>query len=445
MRLVTLIAAALMVLAPMASAQTVGENDPGPLRITIEEGIREPMPIAAPNFVALDPLSEELAESLTRVMMSNLGGTGLFREIPQNAHLAVVSSVSAPPNYADWQVINAQALVVGEVSTLEDGRMRVDFRLYDVFGQREIGQGTRLTSDRESWRRIAHKVADTVYGRLTGEGPYFDSRIAFIDETGPKADRTKRLAVMDQDGANVRYLTNGADLVLAPRFSPNGRDILFTSFAGGVPRATIINSETGTRQVLDRLPGMTFAPRFSPDGTRVVYSRTVSGTTNIFEMELATRRTRQLTRGPAIDTAPSYSPDGAEMVFESNRGGSQQIYVMNSDGSNPTRISFGQGRYATPVWSPRGDKIAFTKIVGGRFHIGVMDRDGSNERLLTAAFLDEAPTWSPNGRVLMFFRETPGPRGTAALVSVDVTGLNLKYVRTPGAASDPSWSPVRTD
>ncbi|MEL6583777.1 MAG: Tol-Pal system beta propeller repeat protein TolB [Pseudomonadota bacterium] len=440
-----LFAVILLVLGLAPAASLAQQEDPGPLRVTIEEGIRAPMPFAAPQFIALDDLAAELSDPLTTVMVRNLTGTGLFREIPQNAHLSTVNSVSTPPQFSDWQVINAQALIVGEMSTLDDGRLQVDFRLYNVFSEREEGQGVRFTAAREDWRRIAHKVSDAVYSRITGESAYFDSQIVFIDETGPKQNRTKRLALMDQDGANVRFLTDGSDLVLAPRWSPNGRDILYTSFTRGVPRATIVNTETGTRSTLDRLPGMTFAPRFSPDGENVVYSRTVNGTTNVFVLDLETRRTRQLTRGPAIDTAPSFSPEGDEIVFESDRGGSQQLYIMGADGSDPRRISFGTGKFGTPVWSPRGDKIAFTKIVGGRFHIGVMDRDGTNERLLTASFLDEAPTWSPNGRVLMFFRETPGPRGAASLISVDVTGLNLKYVRTPNNASDPSWSPVRTD
>jgi TolB protein len=431
--------------APASVAQTPPADGPGPLRIVIDQGVREPVPFAAPQFIALDDAALEFADPITRVMVSNLVSTGLFREIPRQAHISQVGSISAPPAFADWQAINAQGLIVGEASTTADGLLQVDFRLFDVFMQREIGDGVRFTAPPEDWRRIAHKVSDEVYGRLTGEGPYFDSRIAFVSESGPKNARVKRISIMDQDGANVRNLTGGAELVLAPRWSPNGRDILYTSYTDGIPRIYLLDADTGQRERLDSLPGMTFAPRWSPDGSRVIFSAAQNGNTDLYVTDLATRQRLRLTRSPAIDTAGSFSPDGREIVFESDRGGSQQIYTMNADGTNVQRVSFGQGRYGTPVWSPRGDKFAFTKMVGGRFHIGVMDRDGTNERLLTASFLDEGPTWSPNGRVLMFFRETPGPLGAASVVSVDVTGQNLKYVNTPGPASDPSWSPVRQD
>ena len=331
--------------------------------------------------------------------------------------------------------------MTGQTRVEADGRLLIQFRLWDVFAQEQIA-GFMYRTDPESWRRVAHKVADAVYSALTGESGYFDSRIVFVDETGPKGDRRKRLAIMDQDGANLRYLTSGADLVLTPRFSPTDQEIIYISYAQGQPQVYLFDIETGQREALGNFPGMSFAPRFSPDGRQVVMSLSQSGATDIFAMDLATRRMRRLTNSPAIDTSPSFSPDGRQIVFESDRGGSQQLYVMDAGGGSAKRISFGDGRYGTPVWSPRGDIIAFTKMMGGRFQIGVMRVDGSNESILAESFLDEGPTWAPNGRVLMFFRETPGVTGGPRLYSVDLTGRNLRPAPTPSFASDPAWSPL---
>ncbi|RMH42116.1 MAG: Tol-Pal system protein TolB [Alphaproteobacteria bacterium] len=414
-----------------------------PLRIEITEGVIEPLPFAIAPFIAKGQGADKLAEDIVAVVTADLVGTGLFREIPRSAHIGRVTAFDSPVRFADWQAINAQALVTGAVTVVSGGRLAVEFRLFDVFAGRPLGDGLRFSGRASGWRRMAHKVADAVYSRITGEGPYFDSRVAFIAESGPKNARVKRLAIMDYDGANPRFLTDGRDLVLAPRFAPDGERILYTSYETGRPRIYLLDLGTGRRRALDDQPGtMTFAPRFSPDGRKVAFSLERAGNTDIYEMDLATGRRTRLTAAPSIETAPSYSPDGKWIVFESDRTGTQQLYVMPAAGGDPRRISRGSGRYATPVWSPQGDHIAFTKQSRGRFHIGVMRTDGSEERLLTSSFLDEGPTWSPNGRVVMFTRETPGANGAAAIYSVDLTGRNLRRVPTPGAASDPAWSPL---
>jgi len=294
----------------------------------------------------------------------------------------------------------------------------------------------------DNWRRVSHIIADAIYTRLTGEGGYFDTRVVYVAESGPKNRRIKRLAIMDQDGHNPRMLTNGADLVLTPRFSPSNQEITYLSYYGNRPRVYLLDIETGQQEVVGDFPGMTFAPRFSPDGNKIAMSLQRGGNSDIYEMDLRSRVTKRLTNTAAIDTAPSYAPDGKQLTFESDRGGSQQIYVMQADGSNPKRISYGDGRYATPIWSPRGDLIAFTKMYKGRFLIGVMRPDGSGERILTEGYHNEGPTWSPNGRVLTFFRETRGEQGGPSLWSVDVTGYNERPVYTPTFGSDPAWSPL---
>ncbi|MFV0243754.1 MAG: Tol-Pal system beta propeller repeat protein TolB [Qingshengfaniella sp.] len=430
-----LLAVTLMLAAAPGQAQ-------GPLRIEITEGVIEPLPIAVTPFLATDPALGAIAAQITGVVRADLVGSGLFRTISEEAYISPVTSFASPVQYADWKPINAQGLVTGEV-VREGGRLLVRFRLFDVFAEAPLGEGLQFAGTEDSWRRMAHKVADAVYARITGEGGYFDSRVVFVAETGPKNDRRKRLAMMDYDGANPVYLTDSDDLVLAPRVSKDGTQVLYTSYETGFPRIYVLETGSLRRRALDDQPGtMTFSPRFSPDGRQVLFSLSADGNTDLYALTLATGQRTRLTSAPSIETAPSHSPDGGQIVFESDRSGTQQLYVMPAGGGDPQRISFGPGRYGTPVWSPRGDYIAFTKQNQGRFHIGVMRPDGSEERLLTASFLDESPTWAPNGRVLMFSRETPGAGGGTSLYAVDVTGRNLKQVGTPGPASDPAWGPL---
>lgn len=434
--------AALLALALGLGGAFAAMAQNGPPRIVIGPGVIEPMPIAVPTFID-EGGAGDYAREITRVVISDLVGTGFFRTIGEEAHISRVTGFDAPIAFEDWKAINAQVLVTGAV-TVSGDRISVKFRAYDVFnGTTMEGAALQFAGTTQGWRRMAHKVADVVYSKITGEGGYFDSRVVFVSESGPKNQRLKRLAVMDYDGANVAYLTDSSSIVLAPRFSPQGDRILYTSYETGFPRITLMDVATLRRQTLDEQPGtMTFAPRFSPDGQTVVFSLERGGNTDIYALSLSSGQLRQLTNAPSIETAPSYSPDGSQIVFESDRTGTPQIYVMPASGGEGTRISGGAGRYGTPVWSPRGDYIAFTKQHQGRFHIGVMRTDGSEERLLTASFLDEGPTWAPNGRVLMFTRETSGGGGQASLWSVDITGRNLKQIPTDGPASDPAWSPL---
>lgn len=405
------------------------------------DGVITPMPFAVPDFID-EGGAGDLAHDIARLVAADLAGTGLFAEVPQAAYISQITSFDAPVAYADWQAIATEALITGAVQTGGD-RLVVKFRLFDVATGQPQGEGLQFVGTPQSWRRMAHKVADAVYSRITGEGPYFDSRVVFVAESGPKDQRQKRLGVMDYDGANVKYLTDSSSIVLAPRFSPTGDRILFTSYASGFPQIYVMDVASLSVRSLGEQPGtMTFAPRFSPDGNTVVFSLEQGGNSDIYTMDIGSGNLRQLTNAPSIETAPSFSPDGSQIVFESDRSGTQQIYVMSASGGDATRVSNGKGRYSTPVWSPRGDMIAFTKQNEGRFHIGVMLIDGGEERLLTSSYLDEGPTWAPNGRVIMFTREGAGASGQAALWSVDVTGRNLRQIPTDGPASDPAWSPM---
>ena len=414
-----------------------------PLRIEITDAVIEPLPVAVPEFVAETAGAGPIAADIARVVAEDLKGTGLFREIDKAAFISQISSFAAPVQFADWKAINAQALITGAV-TVQGEQIIVKFRVYDVFAGQELGKGLQLAGTRAGWRRMAHKVADQVYTRITGEGGYFDSRVVYVSETGPKDNRKKRLAIMDYDGANNQFLTDSSAIVLAPRFSPAGDRVLYTSYETGFPKIYVLDVASVGRRVLESRDGtMSFAPRFAPDGRKVVFSLESGGNTDIYLMDLATGSEQRLTNAPSIETAPSFSPDGSQIVFESDRSGSQQLYVMSANGGEPRRISAGPGRYGTPVWSPRGDLVAFTKQSKGRFHIGIMRTDGTGEKLLTASFLEEGPTWAPNGRVIMFTRETQGTDGQSSLYSVDISGRNLQRVRTEGGASDPSWSPLQ--
>jgi TolB protein len=416
------------------------------VRIDITKGQVQPMPIAVSPFFGASPQESRVGEDMTNVISANLERSGLFKPIDPKAYIQTSAALkSQPPRFPDWRAINAQVLIHGNTELLGDGRMRTEFRLWDVFGESQM-EGRVYTTAQQNWRRVAHIISDAIYKRITGEEGYFDTRVVYIAESGPLQRRVKRLGIMDQDGANNRFLTDGRFLVLTPRFSPTAQEITYLSYVNNKPRVYLYNIDTGQQEVLGDFPGMTFAPRFSPDGNRVIMSMAQDGNTEIYTMDLRTRRVQRLTNHPAIDTSPCYSPDGRQIVFNSDRGGTQQLYTMESDGSNVRRISFGTGRYATPVWSPRGDLIAFTKFSESEFYIGVIRPDGSGERLLTRGFLVEAPTWAPNGRVLMYFKQNPsdqrGQGTNSRLYSIDLTGYNEREIITPTEASDPAWSPL---
>jgi TolB protein len=410
------------------------------LRVDVNEGNVQPVPIAVTDFIAGSPGDAETARGVSQIITGNLRRSGLFAPIDPAAFIEKITNTDVAPRFPDWRAINAQALVTGRVTRQPDGRLKAEFRLWDVLGGgQQAGQQYFTTPD--NYRRIAHIISDAIYERLTGEKGYFDSRIVFVDETGPKERRVKRLAMMDQDGASVRYLTRGDDLVLTPRFSPSTQEITYMSFGQGDPRVYLLNIETAQREIVGNFPGMSFSPRFSPDGQRVIMSLQQGGNSNLFVMDLRSKATTRLTDTPAIDTSPSYSPDGTRICFESDRGGKPQIYIMAAGGGPAQRISFGDGSYSTPVWSPRGDSIAFTKQAQGNFAIGIMRTDGQGERILTEGYHNEGPTFAPNGRVVMFFRD-PGGNAGPSLYTIDLTGRNEQRVPTPGFASDPAWSPL---
>jgi len=425
------------------AALAAGSTMPARAQLTIDmtRPTFEPVPIAIVDFAG-----DRVGADVAGVVRNDLQNSGLFRSIQPSAFIQQNLDANAAPRFADWRGIGAAGVVIGQVQQV-GGNIKVDFRLWDVV----VGQqatGLSFTSQPANWRRLAHIIADAIYKRVTGEEGYFDTRVAYVSETGPLNARVKRIAIMDQDGANNRYITDGRTIALTPRFSPTLQEIVYMAYAEdrSPPRVYLQNVDSGRRELLGNFPGMSFAPRFSPDGNRVVLSRSEGGASNIYSMDLRTRRLSRLSDGSAIDTSPCYSPDGTKIVFNSDRGGSQQLYVMGAEGGGAQRISFGSGKYATPVWSPRGDLIAFTKIEGGAFFIGVMRPDGSGERLLTQDFLVEGPTWAPNGRVLMYFRGSPttksGGGGGSRLFSIDLTGSNQREIATSGDASDPAWSPL---
>lgn len=409
------------------------------LKIDIAGAGTNPIPIAIPVFAG------DTGEEITAIIRDNLQNSGLFRLVDPNAYIQKINGVNTTPRFADWQAIKAEALVQGEVTHQPDGRIKVAFRLWDVFAGQSM-EGKALTLAAQDKRRLGHMVADMIYSRITGESGYFDSKIVYVAETGPHQKRVKRLAMMDQDGANHRYLTNGRSMVLTPRFSPDMQKIAYLSYKGGRPSVYLMDVVSGKEETIGYFPGMTFAPRFSPDSRSLLMSFSEKGNTEIYLYDIMSGDKKRLTYHPMIDTSPSFSPDGSRIVFNSDRSGSQQLYVMDKNGKNAKRISLGKGTYATPVWSPRGDYIAFTKIQGGEFYIGLMRPDGSAERLIAKGFLVEGPTWAPNGRVLMYFKQNPyssyGEGGETGLYSIDVTGRYERKISTPVDGSDPAWSPL---
>lgn len=443
--------AAIAQTPPPLTAQSPAAGAPGqaapPLEVDVTGGISAPMPIAIPPMptaqVVQTPAgaTDALGRQLADIVANDLKGSGLFTPLSPGMLRPVAFPEVTAPQFDYWGGTGAQALVQGFIRASPDGSLTVGCYLYDVSARTELMRQGYVVPPAD-WRRAAHKCADMVYTRLTGEGPYFDSRVVYVSETGPKARRTKRLAIMDQDGANHRFLTTGSSIVLTPRFAPNQQSIVYMSYVGKNPAIYVYDIGSGRQRLVVQNVATTFAPRFSPDGRWILFSMATAGNTDLFRVPAGGGEPHRLTNSPGIDTGGSYSPDGSRIVFESDRSGGQQLYVMNADGSNQQRISFGGGRYATPVWSPRGDLIAFTKIAGA-FRIGVMSPSGSGEKLLTNAWQDEGPSWSPNGRVLTFFRQGQGNAGKADLWSVDLTGVNERKIPTPLDGSDPAWGPLR--
>jgi TolB protein len=413
------------------------------VRLDITEGNFQPMPIAIPELIPGSAADADSAHGVTQIITANLQRSGLFLPIDPSAFIEKIVNFDTVPNFNSWRTINAQALITGRVTRQSDGRLKAEFRLWDVLAGQQLGNGQQYLTTPENWRRLAHIISDAVYQRITGDKGYFDTRVVFIDETGPKERRVKRLAIMDQDGANVQYLTRGDELVLTPRFSPSTQEVTYMAYGQGDPRVYLYNITSGAREIVGNFPGMSFAPRFSPDGYSVIMSLQEGSNSNIFVMDLRSKATTRLTNSPAIDTSPCFSPDGSKICFSSDRGGQPQIYVMAAAGGPAQRISFGEGIYSTPVWSPRGDYIAFTKQSANTFAIGVMKPDGTGERILTEGFHNEGPTFAPNGRVIMYFSDQIGSPGPS-LYTIDISGRNQLRVPTPSYASDPAWSPLLT-
>lgn len=403
--------------------------------------------IAVPSFATSSVQTvaglrtDSLGRQLAEVISANLERSGLYEPIGPGGVRTITRPEVQAPRFAEWQARNAENVVHGFVDAGSNGSLIVGCYLYDTaLGSELVRKGFEIQP--ADWRRAAHKCADAIYSRLSGEAPFFDSRVAYIAESGPKGNRIKRLAIMDSDGGNHRFITNGQALAISPRFSPDYKKIVYVSYLNNRVRVFIYDVAAGTQKLVTESGNATFAPRWSPDGKQILYSMAVGGNTDIYRISADGGTPVRLTTAPGIDVGGSFSPDGRKIVFESDRSGSQQIYTMNIDGSDQRRISFGGGRYATPEWSPRGDLIAFTRMGGGNFRIGVMTPTGGGERLLTNSWQDEAPTWSPNGRVLQFFRTTPGREGRSSLWQVDLTGVNLRRLPTPQDGSDPSWGPV---
>ena len=415
------------------------------LRIKINSGQVEPLPIAIANFTGLDTKSSEIGRQISDVITNNLVRSGQFKAVESAAFIAPPTSPSVRPDFSDWTPLGIKALISGSAKAINENQMEIEFRLWDVIAETDL-VGLRLSVDSNSWRRVAHIISDEIFQRLSGDTGYFDTRIVYVAESGLQNERIKRLAIMDQDGENHQYLTDGSFLVLTPRFSPTSQEITYLAYYKNEPRVYIFNLETGQQELLGSFPGMTFAPRFSPSGDKIIMSLAERGVTDIYEMNLNTQEVRRLTNSSSIDTSPSYSPDSSKIVFNSDRGGAQQLYIMDKNGAKVKRISYGEGRYATPVWAPKGELIAFTKMFKNKFYIGVMAPDGSGERLLAEGYLVEGPTWAPNGRVLMYFKQDApvdnGKSSNVNLYKVDITGFREERILTPSDGSDPAWSPL---
>ena len=465
-RLTSPLAAAMLLLAPLLAPVPAGAQDlppapaaapPAPAPAAGDQGLSvtvsddsawQSLGIDIPAFAtpadvptaASAGSTAQLGRAIAEVITADLKNNGLFKPVGPGQLPGVPMEQVQAPDFAAWSARGAEMLVHGAVSAGADGQLQVGCYLYDVaLKQQRVGDIWNFVA--ADWRRAAHKCADAIYARLSGESPFFDSRIAYIAETGPKEHRMKRLAIMDSDGANHRFITSGQAMALTPRFSPDYKKIVYLSYLNGAPRIYVYDVAQNTQRLVVSTTNPVIAPRWSPDGKWILYSMSIAGNTNIYRVPAEGGRSQQLTDTPGINVGGSFSPDGGKVVFESDRSGSQQIYVMNADGTDQHRISFFGGKSATPEWSPRGDQIAFTHI-GGNLRIAVTSPGGQGLRYLTDSWQDESPTWAPNGRIIQFFRTEKGA-GHTSIWQVDLTGRNERRLPTPVDASDPSWGPVR--
>lgn len=413
------------------------------IEIDITQGKKDPVPIAIHAFGGAGSQSHELGKKISQVIANDLENSGSFRPLDEESFIEKIPDSNVTPTFASWRQINAQLLLVGDVRSRLGSGFRVEFALWDIFGQKQLIKASLESNSDDQWRRVAHRIADEFYKRVTGIDGYFNSKVAFIATSGAWKNPVKRLAIVDQDGENLKYLTNGKHMVLMPRFSPDNRYVLYMTYAHKVPKVHMLDLKTKSDRLVGHFPGMSYAPQFSSDENFVVLSASLGGRSDIFEVNLANMEKKQLTNGPFIDTSPSYSPDGSKICFSSDRGGLNQLYVMNRDGGNQTRISFGRGSYNSPVWSPKGDYIAFVKMASKQFFIGIMRPDGSEERVIASGFLVESIAWGPNGRVVVFTRGEPGTKagpGKSSIHTIDVSGFNEREIVVPHNASYPSWS-----
>jgi TolB protein len=441
-------AAAGLVLPGLARAQSALGGDAtapaspeqGPA-INVSGAQNAPIPIAIPVFTDPSGAPSDVGAQITQVINDDLGHSGLFRAIDPSSFVPN-SMANGAPVWQNWNILGAQALITGDVGDQGGGQLRVEFRLWSITQQKQV-QGTAYTTTTTNWRRIAHIIADVVYQQLIGEPGYFDSRVAYISEAGPVTSPVRRLAVMDYDGANNLFLTDGTSMALSPAFNPTRQQLAFVSFQDNNPRVYLFDLQSGTQRLVGSFGENTIGPRFSPDGNSLLMSVSRNGGAALVKMSAEGGGIQELTDYSAINVSPCYSPDGTQIVFNSDRDGNQQLFVMGADGSGVKRISYGDGQYAEPVWSPRGDLIAYTTWGSGGFSIGVMAPDGSGERTLSQGFLVEGATFCPNGRVIMFYRQTPSAEGhDSRLVTIGIDGFNERLTDTPTDASDPSWGPL---
>jgi len=435
MRLNLLLAsvAAVAMAAPLTTAaQTPQQNQP--VEVEIDQGVLRPLQIAVVPFAGTH------GSDISNVVSANLKRSGFFEPLNPSSFIETGLTLANAPNFPQWTQIGAQAVLYGGVTTRGDGRLDVGFRLYDPYRQCQL-VSYQFTATQEQWRRIAHKISDVIYQRMTGEAGFFDSRVIFVSEEGTQLNRINRLTIADQDGFNPTYLTQGDEVIMSPRFSLSQPDeITYVALGKDYSRIYLYNLTTGRRESLGEFDGQVLAPRFSNDGNKIAFSIIRGGNTDVYVMDLRSRQITRLTSDPGIDTSPSFSPDGSQIVFTSDRSGSARLYVMRSDGSGQRPISRGGGIYTAPSWSPTGNLIAFTKQGGGRFSTGVMNADGSGERILSSSYFEEGPNWAPNGRYVMFARQTPG--GDTRLWTVDLSGRVVSQAGYKGRGTDPAWSPL---
>jgi TolB protein len=405
------------------------------LTIEITQGTEGAIPIAVVPF-GWSGAPGSAPENISAIISADLNRSGRFEALP-DSDLVAHPTEGSQVQFQNWRMVNVDNLVIGKIS--ESGQQySVQFQLFDVFRGNQLA-GYSFNVGRQELRRVAHHISDLIYEKLTGERGAFNTQIAYVTTSGSTANKTYTLLVADSDGYNPQTILTSKEPLMSPSWSPDASQLAYVSFENKTAQIYVQELRTGTRRKLASFKGINGAPSWSPDGRSLAVTLSRDGNPEIYTMDLKSNTLKRITNSAGIDTEPVWTPDGGSIIFTSDRGGSAQLYRVPASGGQARRITF-EGNYnAGADISPDGRKIAMVHGTGGGYRIAVQDLASGNLRVLTDGRLDESPSFSPNGSMIIY-ATTAGNREVLAAVSVDGS-FRQRLSLQAGNVREPVWSP----